>query len=183
MIVEEEVWTDIEGYEGLYQVSNLGNVKSLKGRNVNGKILRPLFTGFKNEYLSVVLYKDKQSQRHLIHRLVGVAYIPNPENKSEINHTRKGSDGKIDKTDNRAVSLAWATAAENVQHAWENGLMENTRKAVQQGNAIHKIVLNLLTGIFYDSAKEAAGVSHYKYGYFKSMLNGQHPNKTNFIYA
>lgn len=106
----KEIWKDIPGYEGLYQVSNLGNVKSF----FTGKLLKklPHSTG----YLAVVLYKDRTSKRRTVHRLVAMAFLPNPESKLTVNH-KNGN-----KHDNSVDNLEWATHKENQRHAVKTGL-------------------------------------------------------------
>jgi len=106
----EEVWRDIEGYEGLYQVSNLGRVKSLHGlserimknRNVSGG------------YQALLLTKNKISKNFLVHRLVAQAFIPNLEGKPEVNHINE------DKTNNRVDNLEWMTHIENSMFGTRN---------------------------------------------------------------
>lgn len=108
-----EIWKDIKGYEGLYQVSNLGRVKSLprvidrktKGkRQTEGQILNPWKRGMKGgEYLCVEIWEKTYS----VHRLVAQAFIPNPENKEEIDHINRN------RFDNRVENLRWATRIEN----------------------------------------------------------------------
>lgn len=102
-----EIWKDIKGYEGLYQVSNLGNVKSLKyGRE---KILK----GYKNYkgYLTVKLLKNKKSKIYLIHRLVAICFLPNNFGNVEIDHIN------TDRTDNRLENLRWVTHKENCNNS------------------------------------------------------------------
>ena len=103
-----EVFTDIPGYEG-YQVSNHGRVKNSK----TSKILKPYLT---RGYLRVSLYNESGRKCKLVHRLVAEAFIPNPQNKSEVNHINGC------KTDANACNLEWATASENMYHAHSNGL-------------------------------------------------------------
>lgn len=107
-----EIWRDVVGYEGLYQVSNMGRVKSF----FNGveKIRKPVLAN--PGYLSLVLYKDNVPTAKRIHVLVAQAFIPNPDNKPEVNH-RFG-----DKIDNRVSELEWVTPSENKQHAYDIGL-------------------------------------------------------------
>lgn len=91
-MTENEVWKDIIGYEGVYQVSNLGNVKSLERKRFNGRVLvnkkSQIMKQYilKNGYCSTRLYKDGKSKNHLIHRLVAIAFIPNPQNLPQVNH-------------------------------------------------------------------------------------------------
>jgi hypothetical protein len=117
-----ETFVDIIGYEGLYQISNFGKVRSLD-RKVNhpwvkvaikkGKMMK---TGIKNGYAVILLQKNGIEKHYLIHRLVALHFIPNPENKPEVNH-KNGN-----KLDNRATELEWATRKENHQHALNTGL-------------------------------------------------------------
>lgn len=109
----EETWKNIKEYEGLYQVSNLGRVKSFAVYK-QGKILRPIRTH--KGYLTVVLSKDKKEKRKRIHRLVAEEFIPNPKHKEQVNHINGN------KTDNRINNLEWVTCQENVKHAWNTGL-------------------------------------------------------------
>lgn len=96
-----EVWKDIQGYEGLYQVSNLGRVKSLRRSKI-----RKLYKDDKG-YFRVTLKKKGKSKNFQIHRLVATAFIPNPENKPEVDHIN------TIRTDNRVQNLRWVTSSEN----------------------------------------------------------------------
>lgn len=82
---ETEIWRDIQGYEGLYQISSMGRVKSLNyGRTGKEGILKQRIT--KNGYLYVTFYKEGKEKNFYIHRLVATAFIPNLENLLEVNH-------------------------------------------------------------------------------------------------
>jgi len=109
-----EVWKWIEGFETLYQVSNMGRVKSFCEKIE--RILSPCPT--KKGYYMVYLHKEKQKTNICIHVLVARAFIPNPENKKTVNHI----DG--DKTNNRADNLEWNTQKENQNHAIKTGLLK-----------------------------------------------------------
>lgn len=113
-----ETFVDIIGYEGLYQISNLGRVKSLpKYRNSTetGEIfLKPSKT--QKGYLTVRLYKDTIAKDFPIHRLVASMFIENSRNKPEVNHKNGIKD------DNISENLEWCTGSENVKHAFEIGL-------------------------------------------------------------
>ena len=120
-----EIWKDIKDYEGLYQVSNIGKVRSLD-RVVQGKLgsLRTLkgkelsATDNGKGYLKVALQTNGRSTRKIykVHRLVAETFIPNPLNKPEVNHI------DCDKTNNHVSNLEWSTSSENSSHAYNNDL-------------------------------------------------------------
>lgn len=118
-----EEWRDIKGYEWLYEISSLGQIISLydaKHNKFRNKVCKPQNTS--NGYLRIGLHKDGKMKNALIHRLVAVAFIPNPENKREVNH-KNGI-----KTDNRVENLEWVTAKENMTHAYKTGLLDYTNR-------------------------------------------------------
>lgn len=98
------IWKDIVGYEGLYEVSDSGLVRSVK----TGKLRKPFF--HKKKWLKVTLFKVGEKRHHRVHRLVAIAFIPNPDNKEEVNHISRV------KTDNSVGNLEWMTGAENLKH-------------------------------------------------------------------
>lgn len=114
--LEGEIWKDIAGYEGVYQISNYGRVKSLPRRHISTmtRIIKPSMT--LSGYLYVSLKNREKIKRFKIHRLVAQAFIPNSENKPTINH----KDGN--KFNNCVDNLEWQTQAENNQHAVDTGL-------------------------------------------------------------
>lgn len=118
-----EIWKDVVGYEGLYQISSFGNVKSL-GKTIDkgkfGKVFFPeklLSVFIDNQYFYIGLHKNKKQKKISIHRILAIAFIPNPENKPFINH-KNGI-----KTDNRIENLEWVTPKENSEHASINNLV------------------------------------------------------------
>lgn len=122
-----EEWKDIEGYEGLYQVSNLGRVKRSKGKYMKSERILMLFINTPG-YLQVMLCKNNKCKKFTVHRLVANAFIPNPENKPQVNHIDE------DKTNNKVSNLEWVTAKENVNHGTRNERSSKKIKAIDIAN-------------------------------------------------
>lgn len=130
-----EIYKDIEGYEQLYQISNYGNVKSLKYNKE--KILKP--AKLKNGYLQVTLCKEEKRKQHYIHRLVGEAFIDNPNNYKQVNHKDENP------ANNNVSNLEWCTNEYNINYGTRNQrVAEKTSKQV----------LCLETGVIYPSTQE-----------------------------
>lgn len=140
--MEKECWKDVKDYEGLYQVSTLGRVKSLPRNTTHGKILKSIVD--KDGYLYVNLYNNGYRKKMKIHRLVAQAFIPNPQNKPEVNHIDEN------KQNNMVENLEWLTSKENSNYGTRNG-------------RISKPILCVETGIVYKSAKECAKLMGIKY--------------------
>ena len=148
-----EVWKDIVNYEGIYQVSNLGRVRSLdrlvpatcalsKSNQVvnylrKGKILNGHWAGPKgSEYKYVALSKDDKPKYLRVHRLVACAFIPNPDNLPEVNHIDE------DKSNNRADNLEWVTHIQNEHHGTkiERAARTRDRRPVEALNEKGEVV-------------------------------------------
>lgn len=126
----EEKWKDIEGYEGLYQVSNLGNVRSLYFKNniCNiKKIKNKKITKDKKGYCRVRLTKNKKFKSFLVHRLVAQAFIPNPNNYPIVNHKDENP------TNNCIDNLEWCTNQYNLKYSnvWERVAKIRGKKIIQ----------------------------------------------------
>lgn len=145
MIVEQ--WADILGYEGYYQVSNKGRIKSISRKVINHKSGSTRHVEEKilhqqtkpNLYNIVKLNKKGTTKTYHVHRLVAECFIDNHDNKKEVNHKN------FNKSDNSSENLEWVSPLENTNHSIQ---------AIRKGN-IH-ILMNIKTGIFYIGYKEAA---------------------------
>ena len=175
----EEIWKDIQGYEGLYQISSIGRVRSLnrinhfEGKNqikkyqcgqlLKGKVLKYKYV---HGYTNVTLYTEKhRHKQYQVHRLVAQAFIPNPNNYPQINH----KDGN--KLNNCVANLEWVTNQQNREHALKNGLHLCGEKCswsklkqkdvdfIRQNKNIH-------------SNKELVNMFNVSVGCIKSVLNG-----------
>lgn len=107
-------WTPIAGYEGIYEVSRLGEIRSLTrkdalGRTKQGQLMKQ--TPNEDGYLQIVLSRDSGQRTFKVHRIVGQTFIPNPEDKPEVNHIDEV------KTNNTVDNLEWNTRKENVNHS------------------------------------------------------------------
>ena len=161
-----EVWKDIPEYEGLYQVSNMGRVKSI-GYGEE-RILKP--GKLKKGYLQVILFKDGKQKHFQVHRLVALAFIQNPLNLPQVNHKNE------DKTDNRVSNLEFCTNLYNVNYGTRNErIIKSKSKPVAQYT---------LDGIFvgmYHSITEAARQG-FKQPNISQCCNGKLKTYKNYIW-
>lgn len=118
-----EIWKDVKGFDG-YEISNLGNIKR------NGRLLK---LSAWNQYKTIRLRTESNEKTVYIHRLVAMAFIPNPENKPMINHI----DGN--KLNNTVSNLEWCTRQENEIHAWKHGLKERIRETAKENLKIARM--------------------------------------------
>lgn len=140
----EELWKDIEGYEG-YQISNLGRVKSLAKSWVckgcvhyqKEKLLKPLKCSEGGKYRIVGLYRNKCVKFHLVHRLVAEAFLEIPEELKKYIGTRKlqvNHINEFDKADNRVSNLEWMSAKENINYGTRTKRSANTISEKNKNN-------------------------------------------------
>lgn len=144
---EEEIWKDVVGYEGLYQVSSLGRIKSMPNTKRSSELIL-VGNDYRFGYLRVTLYKIGHKRRMFrVHRMVADAFIQNPQNKPFVNH-KNGI-----KTDNRVDNLEWCTHKENITHAYDNGFITKTpknrkdaSKPIRQINDIGQVIAEFPSG-------------------------------------
>jgi hypothetical protein len=162
------LWKDIKGYNGRYQVNINGQVRS----NLNDGQSR-ILTGslYNTGYINFKLFKNKRFSQH---RLIAEYFIPNIENKPQVNHINGI------KNDNRIENLEWATAKENCNHAERTGLNKIMRNA--QSKRLNKQTIDLYTGIIFDSLKNACESLNLKSSTERQrMSNKNYNNRLQYI--
>ena len=168
----EEIWKDVVGYEGLYQVSNNGRVKSLKfGKE---KILKP--GKLKNGYLRVNLCKNEKQKHFLVHRLVALTFITNPNNLPDVNHKDEN------KENNRVENLEWCDCKYNINYG-----TRTQRIAEKNTNGkLSKLVLQFtLDGKFVREFKSGMDIKRnlgYSCGNISSCCLGKRKSANGFIW-
>ena len=158
--MQSEIWKDIPGYSGLYQVSNLGRIMSFKNqygrgpRLMNGEIT-------KSGYIQVCLNK----KRYKVHRLVAMAFVPNPDGLPQINHKNEI------KTDNRVKNLEWCTGKYNVNYG-----TAIERRSKKRG----KSVMCIETGNIFESCKAAGRELNLDFSHIAKCCRGILPKHKGF---
>lgn len=162
-----ELWVPVPRYEGIYEINKQGQIRSLKKKN-NGYIMNQRID--RAGYYTVRLMKsDVKSSTQYVHRLLGLAFIDNPGNKCCINHI----DGN--KLNNDLSNLEWVTMAENMQHAYNTGLI------VDFPGKCRKVV-DKCSGTVFESIKMAADFYMIPYSTCKNYVNGNRQNPTCLSY-
>lgn len=177
----KEIWVDIKGYEGYYQVSNLGNIRSRKRLIFNPKHSDNIKSNLKicksqeikksltRGYNSVRLYRNNIGKTLRVCRLVSIAFLPNKENKPCVNHI----DGN--KENDNLDNLEWVTYIENMAHAVENNLV-NIKYGADHASSMK--VINDGSNTVYDSIKEAALSIGISSSQLSRILRGKYNNNT-----
>lgn len=151
--MKDEIWRDVKGYEGHYKVSNLGRVRSLKyGKE---RVLKPKMN--RKGYLCVSLCKNGKYKHCKVHRLVAIAFIPNPDNLPCINHIDECKNNNIE------TNLEWCDAAYNTNYG--TGVERRAKKLTNRPDCSKRVYQYTKSGAFvrsYASTHEAARQSGIK---------------------
>lgn len=177
--MRKEKWLPIKGYEGLYEVSNLGRIKSLRKNKMLS--IKPV----KDSYKTVRLIDKNGTRKSIrIHRIVATHFISNPENKREVNHKN------MNKNDNRVSNLEWVTPKENINHAIKNKpsmvkAMNDYNKYIRPklisqytlegqfiATYVNAKVAERYTGICGRNILQVAGKEEYKKGKIRKQAGG-----------
>ena len=178
--MENEIWKPIvlenNRYTNFYEISNFGRVKSLaryvkcknnKLKLNREKILNPQIGNIRNGYHQLSIYVDKRQFTYLVHRLVALAHLPNPDNKPQVNHI----DGN--RSNNCLSNLEWVTSSENHLHAFRHlGRKPNIVIRFGSLNVNSKKVTNLHTGEIYETLTICAKVNKLSPGRLSSYMRG-----------
>jgi hypothetical protein len=172
--MENEIWVKVNGI-GNYEISNLGRFRNAS----SGLILKP--QKLRLGYMQVNASHNYERQHYLLHRLIAIAFIENPQNKPFVNHINGV------KHDNRIENLEWVTASENIQHSHKMGLSYNSQKQRKSASLVGRIngikscgikVIDPSTGITYHSKNEMAKTIEVDY----STINRRIKNGTYKLY-
>ena len=156
-----EIWKDIEGYEGLYQVSNKGRAKRLQSKGCKQeRILTPV----KNRcgYLRVTLCKDGQRRIYSVHRLVVQTFLPNPDNLPQVNHIDEN------KTNNTISNLEWCTNEYNCNHDTHNERSAKTKSKPVLGISLDKKIY-----LYFNRTMDAERLAGFKNGAISKCCRGK----------
>lgn len=174
-----EIWKDVPNYEGIYQVSNLGNIKSLKyDRTGEERILKT--NKDSGGYLKVNLYKNRKPKTYLVHRLVATVFLPNPDNLEEVNHINQI------KNDNRVSNLEWCDAKYNCNYGTRNDRMVSTRTKKNSYGAEKSVMQLSKNGIkiinTYKSTQEASRQTGINRANICSCCRGKYKSAGGFVW-
>ncbi len=162
-----EIWKDIKGYEGLYQVSSLGNIKSLKFNKEKILIKRIQPNGYEN----VILYSKGEGITKRVHRLVAEAFIPNPDNLPEVNHKNEN------KMDNRVENLEWCNRSYNYNYGTPKQKKNNKKSIIIQQYSLNNELIKE-----YPSIMEIERLMNYANSNIISCCRGKYKQAYGYIW-
>lgn len=163
--LEGEIWKDVIDYEGVYLVSNFARVKRIMSRkNPTCDIMNNIY--HPSGYVHISLTNNGKGRNFKLHRLVAMAFIPNPENKPQVNHI----DGN--KLNNLPSNLEWNTSKENINHAWNTGLSKpkNGEKS-NFSKLTEKEILEIRELGITVSPKEISVIYNVSVSYIRRVIN------------
>lgn len=159
----EEIWKDVVGYEGIYEVSNKGRVRTHKDKTTYTKMhgirhwkQRVLSIGKNKKYCTVTLTKDNVTKNVRLHRIVAWAFIPTITGKNCVNHIDGNTENNI------VTNLEWCTHKENNIHAYKNGLKKNNMRI--------KLISENGSEYIFTSAIESSYFLNRSHGYVANLL-------------
>lgn len=178
--MSKEIWKDIKGYEGLYQISNFGRVRSFAKKRP--KILKQHNVGV---YKRVGLSKDKKRKHYLVHRLVAEAFIPNEQQYPQVNHIKPAT---MECCDNSVYNLEWCNQRQNTIHGYKYGNMSKTnkkraehcKKQFSQNIEQYDLENNFINSFY--SIREASRKTNISVSHICRCCNGEISKAKNYIF-
>lgn len=183
-----EIWKDIAGYEGIYQASNLGRVRSLdridcRGRTLKGRMIKPYRDG-KEGYVAISLNKNREENRVKLHRLIASVFIRPPLDGEQVNHINGVRD------DNHLSNLEWVTCQQNIRHSFDvlnkkpsGGHTGKTGRKHHCSKAVVATRLSDGTKLLFGSTAEAARVLGISSGSIPRCCNGKYRSSHGYSFS